>query len=602
MKFAIAIGLLQLLPSAFGKHGDSFQRRSRHNNHEGLAERQVIETIYETETVWVDASPTQTATGAETPITVAALAAETVSEQLSDSQATTTTTSSQGVQTATGIYGLSQATNPIDTFVSSASSSDDLVSSTTAYTADVSSTSASLGISVNVSAGINSTSDSDSVEVKAASFDGSWGNLGGGGQQSSTGSNDKKVFAHFMIGIVHGYVLNDWLDDIALAKSKGIDGFALNIGLDWYSQDQLDLAYEAAKQSGDFVCFISFDFNWYTTTNVTGVAEMMKRYNNLPAQLRVDGKPFVSTFIGDGFDWSAVAKEVGEEIYAVPFWAPTQENANNAGLSGLFSWTAWASKDNKPINEPLTTVQDEAYLDVVGKANKVYMAPVSSWFFTHFGKEVPWSKNWLFRSENLWKYRWDQLLQMGDNLKFIEIVTWNDYGESHNVRPWGGNHTDDGSSKWSEGLDHSAMLDLSLPYIKAWKAGKKSPVIEKDQLFYWYRPHLKSANCDDTDNFGSKPEGWEFVADTVFVTTMTKLGGTVKITSGSNAPVFKIVKPGVQSIEIPMGVGEQKFEFLTLTSGWKKGVSTVDISDKCWPTKEFAGIYNYNYHSGVLDC
>jgi len=51
-----------------------------------------------------------------------------------------------------------------------------------------------------------------------------------------------------------------------LAKSKGITGFALNIGVDPYSQDQLDLAYSAAAQVG-FDVFISFDFNWYTTSN-----------------------------------------------------------------------------------------------------------------------------------------------------------------------------------------------------------------------------------------------------------------------------------------------------------------------------------------------
>ncbi len=28
-------------------------------------------------------------------------------------------------------------------------------------------------------------------------------------------------------------------------------------------------------------------------------------------------------------------------------------------------------------------------------------------------------------------------------------------------------------------------------------------------LIYWYRPHLKSASCDSTDNCGKKPDGWE---------------------------------------------------------------------------------------------
>lgn len=152
-----------------------------------------------------------------------------------------------------------------------------------------------------------------------------------------TTSGDKKVFAHFMVGIVSTYAISDWESDMQLAKSKGIDGFALNIGVDWYSQEQLDLAYQAGASVG-FDLFISFDFNWYTVANVSGVAEMLKRYKDQSAQFRVDNKPFVSTFIGDGFDWSSVATEVGEELYAVPFWQPSADNANNAGLSGLFSW------------------------------------------------------------------------------------------------------------------------------------------------------------------------------------------------------------------------------------------------------------------------
>jgi len=65
---------------------------------------------------------------------------------------------------------------------------------------------------------------------------------------------------------------------------------------------------------------------------------MLKRYVGHSAQFRVDGKPFVSTFIGDGFDWLGVARLVGEELYAVPYWAATAGNAQNAGLAGLFSW------------------------------------------------------------------------------------------------------------------------------------------------------------------------------------------------------------------------------------------------------------------------
>ena len=157
------------------------------------------------------------------------------------------------------------------------------------------------------------------------------------GPTSTAAANGKHVFAHFMVGIVSTYAAADWEADMTLAKSKGITGFALNIGTDSYTQTQLDLAYAAAAKVG-FGVFISFDFNWYHISDVSGVAQMLSRYAKESAQVTVDGKPFVSTFIGDGFDWAAVAKQVGMELYAVPYWAPTQANADNDALRGLFSW------------------------------------------------------------------------------------------------------------------------------------------------------------------------------------------------------------------------------------------------------------------------
>lgn len=86
----------------------------------------------------------------------------------------------------------------------------------------------------------------------------------------------KKVFAHFMVGVVSSYQAQDWVGDMQLAKSYGIDGFvgrncvrrvaptdpaafqALNIGKDPYTNDQLNLAYDAAQAVG-FLVFISFD-------------------------------------------------------------------------------------------------------------------------------------------------------------------------------------------------------------------------------------------------------------------------------------------------------------------------------------------------------
>ncbi|ODN93422.1 hypothetical protein L198_05287 [Cryptococcus wingfieldii CBS 7118] len=416
------------------------------------------------------------------------------------------------------------------------------------------------------------------------------------GSSGTTVGGEKKVFAHFMVGIVSTYTQSDWLADMQLAKDAGIDGFALNIGVDSYSEGQLDLAYAACETLSEFNVFISFDFNWYTLANVTGVADMLKRFKDSSAQYRVDGKPFVSSFIGDGFDWSSTASQVGEELYAVPFFQATEDNANDAGVSGLFSWAAWPGQlDNVPVNEDMSTSRDIEYLDLLEASNKTYMMPVSSWFSTHFGKEVSYSKNWVFKGESLWKDRWEQVLAIGNRVNFVEIVTWNDYGESHHIGPFNTPHTDDSSSLWASGLDHTAMMDFAIPYIKAFKAGKSEPVIEQEMLVYWHRPHLKSASCDDTDNCLGRPTGWDYLEDTVFVSTMTQWGGVIKVTSGNSLPVIRYVEQGVQMVEVPMGVGAQSFEFVSFKGGFGRTTSNVTVTDECWN-----GIYNYNYNAGSI--
>lgn len=81
----------------------------------------------------------------------------------------------------------------------------------------------------------------------------------------------------------------------------------------------------------------------------------------------------------------------------------------------------------------------------VSQLSDIYIA-VSPWFFTHFGPEVSYSKNWNFPSDLLWFDRWNEILALKP--RFIEIVTWNDYGECHYIGPLKSPHTDDGASKW----------------------------------------------------------------------------------------------------------------------------------------------------------
>ena len=208
--------------------------------------------------------------------------------------------------------------------------------------------------------------------------------------------------------------------------------------------------------------------------------------------------------------------------------------------------------------------------------------------FTHFGKEVSYSKNWLFKSETLWYERWEQILDLAarsPNLRYLEIITWNDYGESHYVGPSDNGHSDDGSGAWTNGLSHDALLEFARPYITAFKTGSRRPVVDRDMLVYWYRPHLKSvSSCDGTDICGARPAGWDIVGDSVFVASFSTGGGSVSVKSGDKEQVTKSIGPGVNMMQFDMGVGEQVF---SMSSGSRQvsGSGSSPVANSCWVSR-----------------
>jgi hypothetical protein len=74
------------------------------------------------------------------------------------------------------------------------------------------------------------------------------------------GKPDKLVVAHVIVGNTYPYTKEDWLRDIKLAWSKGIDAFALNYGSDTWQPSRIADAYDAAMDSGTgFKMFLSPD-------------------------------------------------------------------------------------------------------------------------------------------------------------------------------------------------------------------------------------------------------------------------------------------------------------------------------------------------------
>jgi hypothetical protein len=170
------------------------------------------------------------------------------------------------------------------------------------------------------------------------------------------------------------------------AKSYGIDAFALNIGTDDYTDTQLTYAYTSAANNGMKV-FISFDFNLWSTGSATAVGQKVAQYADLPAQLMVDGKAFVSSFIGDGLDVASVRSAAGSSLYFAPNFSPNS-GSGLAGVDCALNWMGWPSNgaNKAPTPSQNVTVQagDSKYISSL--AGKDYIArtqPLPSLFLLH---------------------------------------------------------------------------------------------------------------------------------------------------------------------------------------------------------------------------
>jgi hypothetical protein len=259
-----------------------------------------------------------------------------------------------------------------------------------------------------------------------------------------------------------------------------------------------------------------------------------------------------------------------------------------------------------------------------------------------YGPEVSYSKNWVFPGDLLWYNRWNEILQLAP--QFVEIETWNDYGESHYVGPLNSKHQDDGGSKWVNDMSvpllllpaililifllrpHDGWLDMAKPYIAAYKAGASSvnSYIQNEQIIYWYRPTMSSLNCDATDTtlvgannasgnyFMGRPDGSTLLADAVFAVTLLKSAGTLTVTSGGNTQTFS-APAGAAAFQVPMGLGRQSFALSRNGQNVLAGVSLRDISNVCpcgrhhvcyaiedHLTMISPGIYNFNAFVGAV--
>lgn len=304
----------------------------------------------------------------------------------------------------------------------------------------------------------------------------------------------KAVFAHFMVEYVGSWSVAKWESEMALAQAAHIDGFALNIRMgDETAAIAISRAFPAAENRG-FKLFFSFDYAGGGPWDIQTIEVFLKGYGVSPAHYKHNGKPLASTFEGpdNADDWIRIKQNTN--AFFVPDWSSLGAKAaleKSPGVpNGLFSWASWPWGDMD-----MTTYTDASYLQYLN--GLPYMMPVSPWFYTNL---PGYNKNWIWRGDDLWYDRWQQVLFVQP--EWVQIITWNDFGESSYIGPTHPEEMDlfdeyhgRAAFNYAEKMPHDAWRQHILPFmIDQYKTNRST--VAQEAIVAWYRLSPAAA-CND---------------------------------------------------------------------------------------------------------
>ncbi|KAJ2918338.1 hypothetical protein MD484_g2127, partial [Candolleomyces efflorescens] len=420
-------------------------------------------------------------------------------------------------------------------------------------------------------------------------------------------ANEHDTDCSFMVGNTYPYSVDDWLADIKLASSSLLDGFVLNVGAEDWQRDRVADCFRAAArlpESTRFSFIFSFDMASIPGDSASDVQYLRAYYQAHARDPRMfkhprTGGATISTFSGENCTfgqgsmengWAYVKRELSAitPAYFIPaFFINPARYPGISAMDGAFNWNGgWPVNINASsarqdiVNARLDS--DNDHLQNLSEG-RTFMAAVSPWFFTHYGPDS-WNKNWIYRGDDwLFVRRWQQLISMRDRIDIVQVISWNDYGESHYIGPIKGAQPN--SQAWVDGYPHEPWLALNAYFTAAFKKGAYPPV-KRDQIFMWARPHPKAANAPE---HVPRPNNWQLTDDKIWAVVFTTAPSKVELyTSNDRKMVF----------DVPAGM--TKLSRDSEPDGGMRGTIVRDgkIVADCSPIgyryESRPGVYNFN--------
>jgi glucan endo-1,3-alpha-glucosidase len=143
----------------------------------------------------------------------------------------------------------------------------------------------------------------------------------------------------------------------------------------------------------------------------------------------------------------------------------------------------------------------------------------------------------------------EQIIAMRTKVDMVEIISWNDYGESHYIGPIRADQPN--SQGWTDGMDHQGWLSIIKLYSTAFKTGRYPS--NTDSITVWSRPHPKGATATAPSN--PRPSGWQNTDDNVYAFITVTNPSTVTVFSGTNSVTWNNVPPGVSKFSVGSAAG-----------------------------------------------
>ncbi|KAH9891615.1 glycoside hydrolase [Cubamyces lactineus] len=448
----------------------------------------------------------------------------------------------------------------------------------------------------------------------------------------------KLVVARHLVGLTGGggpgdYINDTWENDMTLAFSKGIDAFALSVGADNFTSEQVNLAYTAAENLRfGFRVFLSLDMDCNTSDAAPYIRNLSSTFIGRSGQLRVNGDlALVSTFSGENctfgepdaatgwrVQFTQHAELAGQIYFAPAFIVDPVDfddfkgvmdgdfNFNGSWRTNLTADTTGFSEDLGQLNDSLTVQQqdtlfgllnytfdsDERHIQglsnvTTGNSQSLYMTSVSPWFFTHFGPLL--DKNFIYDcDDHLFVRRWQNIIDHRDQVDIVQLLSWNDYGESHYIGPIEGN-LPQGADAWTFGYDHQGFLEV-VSYFSAWFKSGVQPEIRNDQVLMWARPHPANLNAPK-DTLGP-PTNYQLAQDQLWAVVFASAAASATLwTADSMSATFELDGAGLHLINMSLTPGG--YMRGTLERG---GTTLVDIRPPAEDYTFKTDIEEYNFN------